>query len=101
MSEHEARCHAGQRYLEGGGAMGTPLRSGIEPCTCKQAMSREPVASEPLEVGELVAALRKIANRDLDEGDLPGMGEEVMLEDAIKTATDALARYKDKGGTGC
>ena len=52
-------------------------------------------------VGEIVAALRKIANRDLDEGDLPGMGEEVMLEDAIKTATDALARYKDKGATYC
>jgi len=41
---HEARCHAGQLYLEGGGATGTPLRSRIEPCTCKQAMSREPVA---------------------------------------------------------
>jgi hypothetical protein len=43
----------------------------------------------PLEVVE--EALARIANQDLDEGDLPGLGEEAMLADAVSIARAALA----------
>ncbi len=47
------------------------------------------------EVKRLTEGVWKIANEELDQGDLTGLGEEVMLDDAIRIATELL---EDGGG---